>query len=38
MKKRTKLSRKKSNKIFKKGMKTNLKNIMPAPQRGGYRL
>lgn len=35
---RKKMSRKKSNKNFKKGMGTNRKNIAPAPTRGGYRL
>lgn len=36
--KRTKLSSKKSNKNFKRGMRTQKKNISPAPQRGGFRL
>lgn len=36
--KRSKMSRTKSNKTFKKGMGTQRKNIAPAPSRGGYRL
>lgn len=35
---RKKMSHKKSNKTFKRGMSTNRKNITPAPTRGGYRL
>lgn len=38
MKKRKKLSRGKSKKIFKKGQKIKKKNVTPAPTRGGYRL
>lgn len=37
--KRTKLSRRKSKKIFRKGArKTKTINIAPAPMRGGFRL
>lgn len=36
--KRSHLKKSTSNKNFKKGMKTNIKNIVPAPTRGGYRL
>lgn len=36
--KRSKMSKKSSNKSFKKGMKMRSKNITPAPSRGGYRL
>lgn len=36
--KRSKMSHKKSNRVFKKGMGTNRKNVTPAPTRGGYRL
>lgn len=36
--KRKHLSHKKSNKTFKKGMRTQRKNVTPAPSRGGYRL
>lgn len=32
------LSKKKSKKNFKRGLKFNKKNIKPAPNRGGYRL
>nr|QJB19373.1 MAG: hypothetical protein [Microvirus sp.] len=35
---RSKMSHKKSNRVFKKGMGTNRKNVTPAPTRGGYRL
>ena len=36
--KRKKMSYHKSNKVFKKGMRTNRKNVTPSPSRGGYRL
>lgn len=36
--KRKHLSSRKSNKNFKKGMRTNKKNVTPPPSRGGYRL
>lgn len=36
--KRKHLSRHKSHKVFKKGMRTSRKNISPAPTRGGHRL
>jgi len=36
--KRSKMSHHKSNKVFKKGMRTQKRNIAPAPSRGGYRL
>lgn len=36
--KRKKMSHKKSNRVFRKGMGTDRKNIAPAPTRGGYRL
>lgn len=36
--KRSKMSRHSSKKTFRKGMKTQRKNLQPAPQRGGYRL
>lgn len=36
--KRQNVSRKSSKRSFKKGMRTQVKNLMPAPQRGGYRL
>lgn len=36
--KRQNVSRHASKKSFKKGMRTQKKNLMPAPQRGGYRL
>jgi len=36
--KRRHLSKHKSHKKFKAGMKTNRKNVSPAPSRGGYRL
>ncbi|UYD39212.1 MAG: hypothetical protein [Wigfec virus K19_151] len=36
--KRSKMSRKSSNRSFKKGMGTKSQNLRPAPQRGGYRL
>nr|QJB20475.1 MAG: hypothetical protein [Microvirus sp.] len=35
--KRRHLSRKKSNRVFKRGMRTQRKNITPPPSRGGYR-
>lgn len=36
--KRKHMSRHKSHKNFKRGLKTAKKNIAPAPSRGGYRL
>lgn len=36
--KRSHVSRHASKKSFKKGMRTQKKNVAPAPQRGGYRL
>lgn len=36
--KRKKISRNKSNKIFKKGLNINSTNIKQAPTRGGHRL
>ena len=36
--KRKHLSRHKSHKTFKRGMRTQKKNLTPAPTRGGYRL
>lgn len=36
--KRSKMSHRKSNKTFKKGLGTKKQNIAPAPTRGGYRL
>lgn len=38
MARRKKMSRKKSNKNFRKGLNTNSKNLAPPPTRGGYRL
>lgn len=38
MKKRNKISNKKSRKYFRKGNKINRKNIGPRPMRGGTRL
>lgn len=38
MAKRKKMSKKKSNSKFKKGMSTNVKNIQSNPSRGGIRL
>lgn len=35
--KRSKMTKSSSSKSFKKGMKTNTKNLAPAPTRGGYR-
>lgn len=34
---RQKMTRKNSNKNFKKGMKLKTRNIAPPPTRGGYR-
>lgn len=36
--KRKKLSQKRSKKTFKKGMKTNVRNVQKQPSRGGIRL
>lgn len=36
--KRQHISKSSSKRSFKKGMRTQKKNLMPAPQRGGYRL
>ena len=36
--KRKHMNRRHSHKNFKKGMRTNKRNISPAPSRGGYRL
>lgn len=36
--KRFKKSKVKSRKDFKRGLKTEVKNIVPPPQRGGYRM
>lgn len=36
--KRKHLSRSKSHKNFRKGMRTQKRNIAPPPSRGGYRL
>lgn len=38
MKNRSKVSKYKSKKVFKKGTKTHIKNIAGAPMRGGIRL
>lgn len=38
MAKRKNLSKKKSNKVYKKGSKTKNRNNRVAPMRGGYRL
>ena len=36
--KRSNVKKSQSKKTFKKGMRTNAKNVQPTPQRGGYRL
>lgn len=36
--KRQKMSKKKSRKNFRRGMKVNLKNKRPIPMRGGFRM
>lgn len=36
--KRVKLGRRSSRKLFKRGVKTDTKNLVPPPQRGGYRM
>ncbi len=38
MKKRKPISRHGNKKLFKAGLKTDIKNIVPPPQRGGYRM
>lgn len=37
-KSRKPMSRRGSKKLFKKGLKTETKNLVPPPQRGGYRM
>lgn len=36
--KRHRMTKRQSNKNFKRGMKTHRKNVAPAPMRGGYRI
>lgn len=36
--KRVKISRRRARKDFRRGMKTEVKNVAPPPQRGGYRM
>lgn len=38
MRKRLKLPKQKSTRLFKKSSGTHIKNIAPPPMRGGYRL
>lgn len=38
MKKRSRLSRSQSKRVFKKGTKTHVKNVATNPMRGGIRL
>lgn len=36
--KRIKIGKRRARKDFRRGMKTEVKNIVPPPQRGGYRM
>ena len=36
--KRIKIGKRRARKEFRRGMKTEVKNIAPPPQRGGYRM
>lgn len=35
---RVRLSRRKSKRLFKRGLKTEVRNLVPPPMRGGYRM
>lgn len=37
-KKRIKIGKRRARKDFQRGMRTEVKNIVPPPQRGGYRM
>lgn len=36
--KRMKITRRSGNRLFRKGMKTERRNVAPPPARGGYRM
>lgn len=38
MKNRSKITRRGNRKLFRKGLKTDSRNVTPPPQRGGYRM
>lgn len=37
-KKRIKIGKRRARKDFRRGLRTEVKNIVPPPQRGGYRM